>query len=229
MDNEELRNRVLVHLYNKYYEVGFAQPIDTRQVVLDAGIPSENSYLAYRNVSYLAESSLIKGVKPSGEKYPIGISITSNGIDTVERKHKEFSKPHSDIRFNILANLYGYNFRDHKESMIPIDINFIKSIRLTGSDQNFVIADINYLDDKALIKGFRQIGVPYPYCAQITSRGINTVESVINQSLVSIAKSDTNEKARAEEITHEPNERSKLQKFRDFVGENAGWIELVAM
>jgi hypothetical protein len=70
MDNEELRNRVLVHLYNKYYEVGFAQPIDTRQVVLDAGIPLENSYLAYRNVSYLAESSLINGVKPSGEKYP---------------------------------------------------------------------------------------------------------------------------------------------------------------
>jgi hypothetical protein len=49
--------------------------------------------------------------------------------------------------------------------MIPIDINFIKSIRLTGSDQNFVIADINYLDNKALIKGFRQLGVPYPYCA----------------------------------------------------------------
>jgi hypothetical protein len=54
------------------------------------------------------------------------------------------------------------------------------------------------------------------------------VETVINQSLVSIAKSDINEKARAEEITQELNERSKLQKFRDFVGEKAGWIELVA-
>jgi hypothetical protein len=46
--------------------------------------------------------------------------------------------------------------------------------------------------------------------------------------LVSIANSETHEKARVEEITNEPDKRSKLQRFRDFVGENAGWIELVA-
>jgi hypothetical protein len=79
-----------------------------------------------------------------------------------------------------------------------------------------------------LIKGPRQIGLTYPYRVQITSKGIDAVESVINQSLVSIAKSDTKEKVRAEEITNEPDKRSKLKKFRDFVGENAGWIELVA-
>jgi hypothetical protein len=161
MDNEELRDRVLVHLYKKYYEFGFAKPIDTKQVVRDAGIPSENSDLAYRNVSHLAESSLVKGEKPMGEKYPIWISITSNGIETVERKYKEFAKLHDGIRFNILTKLYEYNFSDHKESTIPVDINFIKSVRLNESDQNFVLGDINHLDNKALIKGPRQVAVPY--------------------------------------------------------------------
>jgi hypothetical protein len=41
-------------------------------------------------------------------------------------------------------------------------------------------------------------------------------------------KSAANERARVEEIINEPDKRSKLEKFRDFVGENAGWIELVA-
>jgi hypothetical protein len=43
-----------------------------------------------------------------------------------------------------------------------------------------------------------------------------------------LRKSDTKEKAKVEEITNERDKRSKLQKSRDFVGENAGWIELVA-
>ena len=91
------------------------------------------------------------------------------------------------------------------------------------------ISIINYLNDKGgLIEGLRQIGVPYPYRVQITSKGIDSVESVINQSLVTILKSDAKEKARVEEIANEPYKRSKLRKFRDFVGENAGWIELVA-
>jgi hypothetical protein len=59
-------------------------------------------------------------------------------------------------------------------------------------------------------------------------KGIDAIENVINRSLVSIANSETHEKARAEEITNEPDKRSKLQRFHDFVGENAGWIELVA-
>jgi hypothetical protein len=86
MHNEEIRNRVLVQLYKKYYEHGFAHPIDTEEVVRDASIPSENSNLAYTNVIYLAESSLIKGEKPLGTKYPKWISIKPYGIETVERK-----------------------------------------------------------------------------------------------------------------------------------------------
>jgi hypothetical protein len=228
MHNEDLRNRVLVQLYKKYYEDGFAYPIDTEEVLQDAGIPSENSNLAYTNVIYLEESSLIKGDKPLGKKYPKWISIKPNGIETVERKKKEFAILHNSIRFKILSNLYDYNFTDHEEHTIPVDINSTKSLGLNESYQNLVIGDINYLYDKGLIKGLRQIGVPYPYRVQITSKGIDAIESVINQSLISIAKSDTKEKARTEEITNEPDKRSKLQKFRDFVSENSGWIELVA-
>jgi hypothetical protein len=228
MHNEEIRNRVLVQPYKKYYEDGFAHPIDTEEVVQDAGIPSENSNLAYTNIIYLAESSLIKGGTPLGTKYHKWIFIKPYGIETVDRKEKEFANLHNDIRFKILSKLYDYNFIGHGKHTIPVDINFTKSLGLNQSDQNLFIGDINYLYDKGLIEGLRQIGLPYPYRVQITSKGIDAVESAINQSLVSIAKSDAKEKVGVEEIANEPDKCSKLRKFPDFVGENAGWIELVA-
>jgi hypothetical protein len=228
MHNEEIRNRVLIQLYKRYYKDGFASPIDTEQVVQEAGIPSDSSGLAFRNVIYLAQSCLIKGEKPSGQKHPKWISITPYGVETVEIKEKEFAKLHNDIRFKILAKLYEYNFTYHGDDTILVDINFIRSLGLNEFGKNLVIGDINYLHHKGLIEGNRQIGVSYPYRVQIASKGIDAIENVINRSLVSIANSDPNEKGRAEEITNEPDKRSKLQRFRDFVGENAGWIELVA-
>lgn len=228
MHNEEISNRVLIQLDKRYYEDGFASPIDTEQVVQEAGIPSDSSDLAFRNVVYLAQSSLIKGEKPSGQKHPKWISITPCGIETVEIKEKEFAKLHNDIRFKILAKLYEYSFTDQGEDTILVDINFIKSLGLNEFDKNLLIGDINYLHNKGLIEGNRQIGVPYPYRVHIASKGIDAIENVINRSLVSIANSETHEKARAEEITNEPDKRNKLQRFRDFIGENAGWIELVA-
>jgi hypothetical protein len=228
MHNEEIRNRVLIQLCKRYYKDGFASPIDTEQVVQEAGIPSDSSGLAFRNVIYLAQSCLIKGEKPSGQKHPKLISITPYGVETVEIKEKEFAKLHNDIRFKILAKLYEYNFTYHGDDTILVDINFIRSLGLNEFGKNLVIGDINYLHHKGLIEGNRQIGVSYPYRVQIASKGIDAIENVINRSLVSIANSDPNEKGRAEEITNEPDKRSKLQRFRDFVGENAGWIELVA-
>jgi hypothetical protein len=156
-ENEKIRNIVLIQLYKKYYEDGFAHPIDTEEVVLDAGIPSENSNLAYTNVIYLAESSLIKGDKPLDTKYPKWISIKPCGIERVEGKEKEFAKVHNDIRFKILSKLYDYNFTDHEDHTIPIDINFTKSLGLNESHQNLVIGDINYLYYKGLIKGLRLV------------------------------------------------------------------------
>jgi hypothetical protein len=172
MNNEEIRNRVLVQLYKKYYEDGFACPIDTEKLVLDAGIPSENSNLAYTNVIYLAESSLIKGDKPLGAKYPKSISIKPCGIERVEAKEKEFAKVHNDIKFKILSKLYDYNFTDHEDHTIPIDINFTKSLGLNESHQNLVIGDINYLYYKGLIKGLRQIGVPYSYRVRLLPKAL---------------------------------------------------------
>jgi hypothetical protein len=68
----------------------------------------------------------------------------------------------------------------------------------------------------------------HPYYVQSTSKSNDAVESVINQSLVNIAKSDTNEKGREKQLLINQKKRTKLQKFRDFIGDNAGWIELVA-
>jgi hypothetical protein len=37
----------------------------------------------------------------------------------------ELLKLHDDVRFNILTELYQYNFGDRKESTILVDIDFI--------------------------------------------------------------------------------------------------------
>jgi hypothetical protein len=86
LDNQEIRPRILGKLYEKYFEDGIDHPIDTEQVVADAGIPPENYELAYTNVNYLEGGFLIKGVKPVGHRYPKWISITPQGITTVESK-----------------------------------------------------------------------------------------------------------------------------------------------
>lgn len=104
MDNGEIRNRVLVRLYRKYYGIRLSSAIDAEQVVRYAAILSENSDLAYRNVNYLAQSSLIKEEKPLEEKNPKCISITHYGIDTIERKEEEFAKLHDDIRLYFLPS-----------------------------------------------------------------------------------------------------------------------------
>jgi hypothetical protein len=112
MDNGEIRNRVLVRLYRKYYGIWLSSAIDSDQVVRHAAILSENSDLVYRNINYLAQSSPIKEEKPLEEKNPECISITHYGIDTIERKEEEFAKLHDDIRLNflLLTKLYEYNF-----------------------------------------------------------------------------------------------------------------------
>jgi hypothetical protein len=68
----------------------------------------------------------------------------------------------------------------------------------------------------------------HPYYVQSTSKSNDAVESVINQSLANIAKSETNEKARAEAIINKPERPTKLQKIPRFHRREAGWIELVA-
>jgi hypothetical protein len=45
MDNGEIRNRVLVRLYRKYYGIWLSSAIDAEQVVRHAAILSENSDL----------------------------------------------------------------------------------------------------------------------------------------------------------------------------------------
>ncbi|HEV3432721.1 MAG TPA: hypothetical protein VG098_01890 [Nitrososphaera sp.] len=80
----------MIQLYKRYFKDDFPSLIDTEQVVLEAGIPSDSSDLAYRNVIYLEQSSLIIGEKPSGQKHPKWRSITLYGFEEVEIKEKEF-------------------------------------------------------------------------------------------------------------------------------------------
>lgn len=228
MQNQEIRPRILVQLYKRYYQDGIPYGIDTKEIIEAAGIPSNYTNLAFTNVIHLVDSYMIHGEYVIGTRYPTEIYIKTYGIDTVERTDKEFAKLHDDIRVKILTKLYEYNFTNHEEDTVLVDVDFVKSLGLQESDANVVIGDINYLDDKVLIEGPRQLGIPYPYRIQITSNGIDAVENSMNQSLVSIAEVDKNEETRVHEIIDEQDQRTKIQKFRDFVGENAGWIELVA-
>lgn len=228
MQNREIRQKILNELYRKYYEKGFSQPLDTISILQSSGIPANLNNLAYTNVIYLEKSFLINGEYTLGTSYPKFVSINTNGINTVEQSEKELAKLHDDVRFKILTGLYDYYFGNKDEDTLLVDVNFVKSLGLTELDEIAVRGDINYLYDIGLIEGFKQLGLSYPYRIKITANGIDVVERAIDQSLTAIGQSNLNEQPKVEEIINEMDQRTKLQKFRDFVGENAGWIELVA-
>ncbi|WP_148701665.1 hypothetical protein [Candidatus Nitrososphaera evergladensis] len=83
--------------------------------------------------------------------------------------------------------------------------------------------ELIYLERAGLIEGFYAVGRAWPTNIKISSYGIDTVEGIINQSLGEIAaSSEESIKQKTEEIINESDQQTKIQKFRDFVGRNAG-------
>lgn len=230
MNHAEIRHRILVYLYKRYYDGLFFDSLATEDVVEELEIPSDLERITYTNINYLDDKRLVHGTKVCGLSYPKWIRIDTYGLDEVEQKEPEYAKLHYEIRFRILSRLYEHNFGDHQESTVLVDIRLVRSLRLKDSDQNLVYGDIIYLYDKGLIEGYKQVGMAYPFRINITSYGIDIFESIMNRSLETIAdtSSDAGVKTKVKDIIEEVDQKSKFEKFRDFVGENASWIELVA-
>jgi hypothetical protein len=128
--------------------------------------------VAYAAINYLEQSGLIKGEKPNGEKCPMWVSITYQGIDALERTQQDLAQLHDEIRSRILTRLKEHISGHHDEETIVIDRNFIQSLGLKDSEFNLVAGELNYLEYQGRIEGYRQMGLAYPYRVKITSRGI---------------------------------------------------------
>jgi hypothetical protein len=167
----------------------------------------------------------------NGLRFPKWIRIRPYGIDKVELVESVNAAAHYKVRVKILELLYDHHFSDHQEDTILVDGTLIKNLGFSESDGVTIFGDIRYLFDKRLIEGHQQMGMPSPYRIKIAPRGIDLFERIINDSLLEISsKHETapSQKVEAEEIVNEAEPKTKLERFRAYVGRNAGWIELVA-
>lgn len=92
MKHEEIRFRILFTLYIKHYSNELGHPQLTTQIIKDAGLEYVEKELLYGNIVYLRDRDWVKGMDILGQAYPYTLTITSMGIDEIDKKIDEFLK-----------------------------------------------------------------------------------------------------------------------------------------
>jgi hypothetical protein len=90
MEHKEIRARILLKLYEKYYSEQLGRPQMTTNVIQEAGLDSIDKNLVYGDIVYLKNGGLIDGKHAIGMAYPFAISITNSGIDKAEQYISNF-------------------------------------------------------------------------------------------------------------------------------------------
>jgi len=70
--NDDLRNRILLFLYNTYYDGKFYDPQITDEVLQQLDISQNLIPIAHRNINYLEKAGYIQGQSVIGSRYPHG-------------------------------------------------------------------------------------------------------------------------------------------------------------
>ena len=225
--NDDLRNRILLFLYNTYYDGKFYDPQITDEVLQQLDISQNLIPIAHRNINYLEKAGYIQGQSVIGSRYPPWINILPQGIDLVESFNTHYADLHWKVRFGILSNLYEQYFAS-ENAMVGVK-SLVNSLAPIESNEVLIFGDVIYLRNKNIISGEFSFGFFYPPWVSIDVLGIQIVEQIMNQSLVQIANSavDSQTKKEAEEILRELDKKSKLEKFNQFLGRNSNIIELV--
>lgn len=230
MINNEIRNGILLFLYNKFYDGRFYDQLITDVEVLpQLGIPVESLGVTHKNLAYLEEAGYTQGTTPSGHLYPKWMRIDTLGIDFVETIQTEKSNLHWNIRFRILAILYDDYFSDRINEPKLVNPNLVNELANLQVNKNLIFGDVIYLKEKYFISGYSMFGFHYPVRVKIETAGIQFVESVINNSLLQIADTTTSaeEKKELEQIAKELDKKTKFERFIKLIQENTTLIELV--
>jgi hypothetical protein len=72
-------------LYRKYFSGQLGQPQLTAALIKEADVEFFDPNLLYRNVVYLKDSGLVKGLDVLGQPYPYTLTITNLGIDYIDK------------------------------------------------------------------------------------------------------------------------------------------------
>jgi hypothetical protein len=125
---------------------------------------------------------------------------------------------HQEIRFRILSTLY----QKHYSEQLGYPQNTEKIIQEAGLSEiakSDVNGDVVYLEDKRLIKAaMKPLGHAYPPFITITSYGIDFVEKVVNQSIISIDGTDIDSRTKSEvkEISKEDSPSAKIKNLVEY-------------
>ncbi len=125
---------------------------------------------------------------------------------------------HQEIRFRILSTLYQKHYSEqlgHPQNTEKI----VQEAGLNNINKNDVDGDVVYLEDKCLIKAaMKPIGHVYPPFISITSYGIDFVENVVNQSIISFDSSglDIQTKREVKEILNDDSPSTKIKNLVEY-------------
>ena len=225
-NHEETRLTILNTLYPKYYSE-LSQPLDTDSVLKEA-FPNQDEFTRiYPELNYLNDSFLIKSVQSLGRRHPQWIRITEMGIDKVESHNKELQKMHYIQRIKILKYLYQEFFEGKNSNFFSIN-DIAQSTELDDSHAPEFLMELEYLDQKGLIKALKQSGRIIISHAKITSIGIDTIESIVKQSIEEMSNVDDPEiKSYIKEINQENNHKSKIVKVLGWSDVIKPWLDVI--
>ena len=224
--HKEIRLSILNTLYSKYYSKHLYGLSDTDTILKEAFPGCDDFTRIYPELQYLEEESLIYGKTPAGNSYPLYIKITKDGIDEVESYNEELQSTHYLRRIKILDWLYKQYF-DGKHG----DLFLVKDIaKATGHGDSVTpefLMELNYLYEKGLIKARSAGGYAVFMDARITSHGIDTVESIVEQSIEEMSKNDDPKiQSNIREISQESDIGSKIAKVLKFTQEIKEWLDV---
>jgi hypothetical protein len=122
---------------------------------------------------------------------------------------------HQEIRFRILYNLYEKYYGGQLGRPQVVE-EIISESGLTEIDKQILYADVLYLENKGLVKGEFILGYAHPPWIQITSIGIDFVESVVEE-LIEVDIRPRHGTNQANEILQEQDPVKRISKTVNYV------------
>jgi hypothetical protein len=134
------------------------------------------------------------------------------------RSHRHVSiLNHQEIRFRVLYALYQIYYGGKRYDVQQTE-HVIKQAGLAEVDKNDVYGDLVYLQRKKLIDTMQPLGMTFPMTMIINEKGIDAVESIMEQSISTLRQADDSEtKKNLDTILEEVSPSGRLTKLFEYM------------
>jgi len=215
MNNEEIRYRILKALYDRYYNVEPDRYVPFDDVIKEAELENEEKNSVDANIEYLKNDYYIEKLGRSSQTIAMALKLETSGIDFVEDRNSEYRDYHGKLRFKILSSLYEFFFEGNTGRFADT-LELVNEVAENENEKKLLLAETLYLGDRGYIKPLRTTGYYYPPGTMIENRGIDVVDSIVEQSVEELENADIDEDTQiiVSKLKLEKNKKTRLEKFR---------------